>query len=184
MIRAILIFAVTQAVQFVAFAQSSNVVSTPQPDSGCPVEVVKMNPSHESFWNNMATTRTYGNTTVNDHNKFLEVKVKNNSGKTIRGIKFVAAYYDATEDLNTIPTTWGLHSEVKPGEVGTGNWNTNRYQKEASIGWVILPWKILYTDGSKWQQSGIDCMYESWKNKQHPRVNKAPNLNGLKLEGE
>jgi hypothetical protein len=80
-----------------------------------------MNPSHESVWNNIATMHTYGTTTVSDHNKFLEVKAKNNTDKTIRGIKFVTAYYDSTEDLTTIPHTWGLHGEVKPGTIGTGN---------------------------------------------------------------
>ena len=145
--------------QISAFGQSVAPATTPA-SSGCPVEIVKMNPSHESFWNNMATTKTYGNTTVNDHNKFLEVKVKNNTDKTIAGIKFVTGYYDSTEDLNTIPIEWGLHHEIKPGDIGTGNWDTNLYQKRASIGWVIMPLKILYSDGSKWKQTGNECMYE------------------------
>jgi hypothetical protein len=152
--------------------------------SACPVAVVKMNPSHESIWNNLATMRTYGTTTVSEHNKFLEVKVKNNADKTIRGVKFVTAYYDSTEDLTTIPHTWGLHGEVKPGQVGTGNWDTNAYQKEAAIGWLILPWKILYTDGTAWKQTGNDCGYEWWKNKKHPRVNKAPDLDGIRQQDQ
>jgi hypothetical protein len=166
----------------VCLAQSDNAIAT-QGTPSCPVEIVKINPS-ESVWDNLATTRRYGNTTVNKHNKFLEVKVKNNTDKTIRGIKFVTAYYDSTEDLTTIPHTWGLHSEVKPNTIGTGNWDTNAYQKEAAIGWVILPLKILYTDGSTWEQKGNDCGDEWWKDKKHPRVNKAPNLDGIKQNGD
>jgi len=33
-----------------------------------------MNPSHESFWNNMATSRRVENTTVSDHNKVLDIE--------------------------------------------------------------------------------------------------------------
>ncbi len=167
----------------VCLAQSDNGIAT-QGTPSCPVEIVKINPSHESVWDNLATTRRYGNTTVNEHNKFLEVKVKNNTDKTIRGIKFVTAYFDSTEDLTTIPRTWGLHSEVKPNAIGTGNWDTNAYQKEAAIGWVILPLKILYTDGSTWEQKGNDCGNEWWKDKKHLRVNKAPNLDGIKQNGD
>ena len=169
--------------QALCFAQSANNVAPTQPpttEPNCPVEVVKMNPSHESFWNDVQTSRTYGTHTDNAHNKFLEVKVKNLTNKTIRGIKFVTAFYDSTEDLTTIPHTWGLHGEVKAGEIGTGNWDTNAYQKEAAIGWIVLPWKILFTDGTTWQQPGGTCSFEWWKNKKHPPVNKAPNLDGIK----
>lgn len=179
MIRPILVLC---ALQIAAFAQS-NVPSEP-PSTECPVEIVKMNPSHESLWNNLATSRTYGNQTISEHNKFLEVRVQNKTNKTIRGIKFVTAYFDSTEDLTTIPIAWGLHSELKPGEIGSGNWDTNAYQKEAAIGWVILPLKILFTDGTKWEQRGNECSYEWWKNKKHPRVNKAPNLDGVKTDAE
>ena len=181
MIRTAMVF--LGVLQITAFGQSIGPTASPA-SSNCPVEIVKMNPSHESFWNNMATAKTYGHTTYSDHNKFLEVKVKNNTDKTIAGIKFVTGYYDATEDLITIPVEWGMHHEIKPGEVGTGNWDTNRYQKKTSIGWVVLPLKILFTDGSKWHQTGSDCMYQWWKDKNHPRVNQAPNLDGVKLEGE
>ena len=81
--------------QAAAFCQSVSSGNGPS-SSTCPVEIVKVNPSHESFMNNLATMKTYGNTTVSDHNKFLEVKVKNNADKTIAGIKFVAGYYDST----------------------------------------------------------------------------------------
>jgi hypothetical protein len=165
-------------IQLLSWSQTNNLVGIS--GSGCPVEIVKLNPSHESIWDNLATTQTYGQTAP--HNKFLEVKVKNNTDKTIRGIKFITAYYDSTEDLTTISHSWGLHSEVKPGSIGTGNWDTNRYQKVAAIGWVILPWKILYTDGTKWEQKGNDCSYEWWKDKKHPRVNKVPDLGGVKQQ--
>ena len=110
MIRALLLAA---TIQTCCLAQSNSIMVAPT-DSSCPVEIAKVNPSHESLLDNMRTLRTYGNTTVSAHNKFLEVKVKNNTDKTIRGITFVTAYYDATEDLHTIPVAWGLHREVKP----------------------------------------------------------------------
>src|SRR5258708_2204770 len=82
---------------------------TPPPT--CPVEIVKLNPSHESYWNNVSTASKYGNDAK--HNKFLEVKIKNNTAKSIRGAKFVAAYYDATEDLTTLPVQWNMHKSIK-----------------------------------------------------------------------
>lgn len=157
-----------------------------QPNTAvCPAEVVSMNPSHESFWNNMETQKCYGSHCANAHNKFLEVKVKNNADKTIVGIKFATAYYDATEDLSTIPVEWNLHGkQIKSGEIGTANWMNNIRQHQAAIGWVILPRKILYADGSKWTASGTECMYEWWKDKKHPRVNKAPALDGNDVEAD
>lgn len=147
----------------------------------CPVSVKSINPSHESFWNNMATSKRVGNVTYNDHNKFLEIKMRNNLPKEIRGIKFLAAYYDSTEDLHTISHTWGLHDGVKPNGDATGNWDTNAYQKESAIGWVVMPVKILYSDGSVWQQKSDSCVFEWWKDKKHPRVNKMPSAEDVSL---
>jgi hypothetical protein len=145
---------VALTLQLFSFAQSSNLTSPSSCSSalGCPVEVVRLNLNHKNCRDNMATTLTYGDTTYNAHNKFWEVRVRNNTDKTIRAIKFVTAYYDATEDLTTIPRSWGLHDE---------------------------------TDGTKWQpMSGNDSGYEWWRNRKHPRVNKAPNLDGVKQQDE
>jgi len=180
-IRGILILV---TMQILLFAQDKP-PAVPTNPASCPAEVANMNPSRESFLNNMATQKCYGSHCQSAHNKFLEVKVKNNADKTIVGMKFVTAYYDATEDLSTIPVQWNLHGkQIKPGETDTANWMNNLRQEEAAIGWVILPHKILYADGSKWTASGTECMYEWWKDKNHPRVNKAPKLDSNDLEGD
>jgi len=144
----------------------------------CPVEVIKLNPSHESFWNNLHTYNKYG---VVLHNKFLEVKMHNNTNKAIRGVKFAGGYYDSTEDLHTIPVAWGWHSHVNPGETKTGNWENNLWQEEATIGWVVVPIKILFEDGTKVTPDVNSCVAEFWKDKKHPRVNRAPDLDGVSL---
>lgn len=153
--------------------------------NACPVNIVKLNPSHESVWNNMQTTHTVGNRSFNAHNKFLEVKVANISTKRIRGIKFVTAYYDSTEDLHTLPEAWGWHGTIAPGETKSANWDNNLWQDKAYIGWVVTPVRVLFEDGTKWDSPDAKVgMFEWWKDKKHPRVNQAPDVNGTTKNGD
>ncbi len=75
-----------------------------------------------------------------------------------------------------------MHKSIKPGEVGTENWDANAHQSETAVGWVVVPVKILYEDGTTWESKGNECGFEWWRDKKHPRVNKSPNFDEAKPE--
>lgn len=105
----------------------------------------------------------------------FKVKVQNISGKDIRGLRALTAYYDVTEDLHTIPVTWSS-GFIKTGAETTLH-RKNRYG--AQIGWLVVPVKVLFEDGSSWDArdasvSMAGCYGEYWANKKHPRLTALP----------
>lgn len=152
--------------------------------TNCPVLIGKVNPKVTQSWSRVG--RSFGNM-ASDHadarNRQLantpdfSVEIKNASGKTIRGLKVQAAYFDATEDLHNIPISWEANKSIKVGEDKTLTWSNDLYKgSESDIGWVVVVQKILFEDGSRWEftSSTPSCYGEYWADKKHPRLTALP----------
>lgn len=137
--------------------------TTPSAGASCPIKITDINPTgNDSFGHGFMS----GNAHANDGRMFV-LKVKNTSGKNIRGMKFQAAYYDATEDLNAIPGEWEWTDPVKAGAEKSFRWH-NEWRAESQVGWKVTLTKVLFDDGSKWEPaSGQDCSLEYWRHKKH-----------------
>jgi len=139
----------------------------------CPIEITKIVPVTESLLNNMATYESIGGKGYSAHNKFFKLQLRNVSGKDIRGMKFQAAYYDATEELNEIPVEWNWTKAVKDKREESFMWRNELWKQESLIGWVVWPTKILFEDGSSWQADEKHaCSGEFWRDKKHKKVTK------------
>lgn len=137
----------------------------------CPVEITKVNPSEtQSF------ARVARSTSNKDLPPDFVVKLRNISGKGIRGVVFLAAAYDAVEDLHIIPTRWNAPVSIKASQEKALKWENFTYSDTASTGWVVIPTKILFEDGSKWEYTSDlkGCYGEYWRKAKHPRLTGLP----------
>ena len=138
----------------------------------CPLKIESVSPASMLTWSN------FGKKQGSQVPEF-KVKVQNISGKDIRGLKVSAAYYDATEDLHTIPVTWGWASPIKAGAEHTIHWENYAYAGTKYIGWLVAPVKVLFEDGSSWDAhdpsvSTAGCYGQYWGNKKHPQLTALP----------
>ena len=135
----------------------------------CPIEISKVNPAETASWSQAG--RALGNTKKQAIRPDFVVKLKNTSSKDIRGMKLLTAYYDATEDLHVIPEAWNSSNEVKAGLEKVLKWDDFQYAKTAFIGWVVIPTKVLFEDGTKWQydESTKECYGEYWRDKKEAK---------------
>src|SRR5438045_6670865 len=71
----------------------------------CPLEFIKIEPAQKQSWNRVGRSLTASDADRYHitHTPDFSIKVKNTSDKDIRGLKVQAAYFDATEDLHSIP---------------------------------------------------------------------------------
>lgn len=141
----------------------------------CPLAFVKVDPLVKSGWNRLGRSLAT-NQKANDMAPDFVVRVENDSGKDIRGLKIQAAYFDATEDLNLVPVEWDWHSAIKAGATTSLTWQNDLYARTAAVGWVVVPTKILFEDGSTWTAfaSTPGCFGEYWRDKKHPRLAALP----------
>jgi hypothetical protein len=141
----------------------------------CPLRFVKIDPAVTQSWGRVG--RSLGS---NQKARYMApdfvVRVENVSARDIRGLKIQAAYFDATEDLNLVPVEWNWHSEIKMGATKNLSWQNELYSHTAVIGWVVVPIKILFEDGSTWSEfaSNPGCFGEYWRNNKHPRLTAVP----------
>jgi hypothetical protein len=102
------------------------------------------------------------------------VKLRNVSGKDIRGFKVQPAYFDATEDLHVIPVELASHQGVKSGKLDNPEW-PSPFGDKTGAGWLVVVKKVLFEDGSTWVGSATEpCYAERWEDKKHPRLTKLP----------
>lgn len=119
------------------------------PSAGCPVTFVKIHrPDYTNRWN-------------------VSTRVRNTSGKKIVGIIFNAAVADATESWIWIPegnriAEFDWNRELNPDQSKTLSWylmsnynetiyfNQPYYHEHGSGGSIVLT-KVLFSDGSSWQ---------------------------------
>lgn len=146
----------------------------------CPVQIEQVNPKTTQSWSRVGRSLTakndYERERLKDTPDFV-VKVKNVSGKQVRGLKVQAAFFDATEDLHMIPIAWNASEIIKDGESKNLNWENELYNKdETMVGWLVVVQKILFEDGTKWDYTSASpsCYGEWWKDKKHPRLTKLP----------
>lgn len=149
----------------------------------CPVEIESVNPADVRSWAHVS--RSLDNTKAPLPPDF-SIKVRNSSDKDIRGMKILAAYYDSTEDLHIIPVTWNSSVIVKAGTEKVIKWDNFEHAKSAYIGWIVIPSKVLFEDGSKWEYGAAthDCFGEYWHSKKHPRLTGPPDELLKKLGSE
>lgn len=136
----------------------------------CPVTFIKVDPEA-----NRLSRIIKSNTTPPPE---FNIKIENNSGKDIRGAKFQAAYFDATEDLHLIPVAWNTTKGIKAGVEQTVSWDNSLYadRNHTAVGWIVVPMKLLFEDGTTWMatEDMQGCYGEYWKDKKHPRLTKIP----------
>jgi hypothetical protein len=141
----------------------------------CPVEVQKVVPAETQSWARVGRAAAKGNKGADMAPDFV-VKLTNTSPKQIRGMKILAAYYDATEDVHTIPVAWNKKIDIAVGQQKTLKWENFEWYDKAYIGWVVVPSKILFEDGTKWtyDPSLRGCYGEYWHDKKRPRLTGLP----------
>lgn len=149
------------------FLAASAQVSAPLPANtpdGCPIKITNINPTgDESFGRGLLSG---GNVHDKDGHMFV-LKVKNTSGKDIRGMKFQAAYFDATEDTTDIPVSWQWTDPLKADAEKSFRWQ-NLWRQESKVGWRVRLTKVLYEDGSNWEASKDNtCSEDYWRDKRH-----------------
>ena len=141
------------------------------PSSGqtaCPVQIVDINPTgSDSLSGGLAKGLFGGGNAHADDGRMFVLKVRNTSGKDILGMKFQAAYYDATEDLNAIPVEWNWTKTVKADSEQSFRW-TNDWRDKSVVGWRITLTEVLFGDHSKWEPAnGQSCHSDYWRSKKH-----------------
>jgi len=98
----------------------------------------------------------------------LSVTVRNTSPKTIERLVLTPGAFLSRMDLRTSLTPWMSNDPILPGKELTLKSN-NFYQSGGIMGWALIPYQIVYADGSKWSphQSG-ECFHVYWRDKEQP----------------
>jgi hypothetical protein len=142
----------------------------------CPLKFESVDPSNNRTWGNFNRGMAQ-----KSYIPEFKVKVQNVSGKDIRGLKVQAAYYDATEDMHAVPVAWNWQYAIKTGAETTLHWANTYYHETGFVGWLVLPVKILFEDGSTWDAHALKapesmegCFGEYWRDKKHPRLTVLP----------
>lgn len=90
---------------------------------------------------------------INSGDNKLLFTYENSSGRYISKIAFGAAYLDPTNQQHPITVYGGwkdLHAGLKlESALDIKHWHNTEY-----TGWVVWPEKILYRDGTMWDNSG------------------------------
>lgn len=137
----------------------------------CPISIVKIDPTGNDSFGHAFLAGSQGRSARQTDGTFFVLKVKNTSGKAIRGMKFQAAYYDATEDLHDIPIAWQWTDPVPASAEKTFRWENLLYRDRSLLGWKVRLLKVLYEDGTKWEPAKEDsCSGEFWRNKKRKKV--------------
>jgi hypothetical protein len=143
----------------------------------CPLRFGKVNPNVTDSWSRVGRSMSKMNAHAAAMLPDFEVKVENASGKDIRGLKVQAFHYDATEDLHAVPIAWNWQSSIKAGTEKTLRWE-NPYYDTGFVGWLVVPIKVLFEDGTSWEAKTADslggCYGEFWRSKKHPRLTSLP----------
>ncbi len=139
--------------------------------TACPITFIKIDPTgNDSFGGALSKGLTSGRSARATDGTFFVLKIKNVSAKQIQGMKFQAAYYDATEDLNNIPVEWNWTDPVKPGQEKSFRWR-NIWRDKSLLGWRVSLTKVLFEDGSKWEASSDSiCNGDYWRDKKRKKA--------------
>src|SRR2546427_9595693 len=90
-------------------------------------------------------------------------------------MKFVLAYFDATEDLHLTPASLDAADRLKPGQEKKwlNPWDNDSARRR---GWLVIPAKVLFEDGSTFTDAVHvpDCYAVLWYDKKHPRLTELP----------
>jgi hypothetical protein len=128
----------------VLLALSLSAVAAP-----CPVSIVTMN-QH-------ARSKTYRHIYV----PALNVQWKNQSEKTIVGVKFQIRYFDSTGDPHEHYGTLSSDHKAKPNDTKRSQWDledAEDYIHHRLEIWIV---KVLYDDGSSWVSADESCKFDT-----------------------
>lgn len=123
-----------------------------------PVSIVKVNPRSAGAAL-MAEIFTSKNREAKNH--FIAVRYKNDSDKTLAGIKFAANSIDATLDKHLLPETHSGKSGLKPGKEESGSWK-NIWDDDVDRPQIeVFVVKVFFSDGTTWTDDGTrSCSLE------------------------
>jgi hypothetical protein len=137
----------------------------------CPIAIVKVDPTGNDSFGHAFSQGMSGHSARHSDGHYFVLKVNNTSGKPIRGMKFQAAYYDATEDLHDIPIAWNWSDPLPANSEKSFRWPNELYRDESLLGWKVRLLKVLYEDGTKWEPLKENaCSGEFWRSKKHGKV--------------
>jgi hypothetical protein len=95
----------------------------------------------------------------------FSLQYKNLTDKKIKGAKFDATFYDAVNNPWGVMNTFIDSAQVKVGKTHYIQWSMSRvYNAELQGGAEVWPVKILFEDGSVWENDASrKCLAESWR---------------------
>jgi hypothetical protein len=119
------------------------VVGAQAQTKSCPADVVRVVPSY--------VNHTVGCWTIRQCDA---VEIVNNSDKKIIGAKFHMVYYDAVGDSKDNGIDYMGDNKVKAGKKSLYVWRTRFLVEDRSQGASASLSKVLFEDGSTWEDSG------------------------------
>jgi hypothetical protein len=108
---------------------------------------------------------TISNITAVPNDPQFSIQYKNLTDKKIKGAKFDATFYDAVSNPWGVMDTFIDSGQVKAGKTHYIQWNMSRvYNTELQGGAEVWPVKIVFEDGSVWENDASrKCLVESWR---------------------
>jgi hypothetical protein len=102
----------------------------------------------------------------------LDVKVKNLSGKEIQAVRLRAWWADRLEEFRVVTANMDTES-IKVGKERKVGYQLPQYET-GTAGWLVVPVKVLFSDGTKWENEEGDCFGQRWWKKEHPPLKELP----------
>jgi hypothetical protein len=102
--------------------------------------------------------------------------VKNTSAKKIKGFTLTFEHFVAPQLLNhPFLDTWSSDQPLEPNHEQTIGMKAYPGTEQRILGWVLMPTKILFDDGTVWRpQERGDCFGAFWKDADHPDLKVVP----------
>jgi hypothetical protein len=131
-------------------------VSTPQSTSatsGCPIEILEVNPHH------------FVDTSEDPWGFALKIKYRNLSDKQIVAEKFAANFFNALHEKKESAWDYTSDQKIKPAETKNASWGDGIYVNEIGmrIGAEVWPVKVMFADETFWQDDGsMQCKSAVW----------------------
>jgi len=105
-----------------------------------------------------------------------DLTVKNVSGKKIKSFTLAFEHFVAPQFLrHPFLDTWASSQPFEAGSNQTVEMKAYSGGGQNILGWVLLPSKVLFEDGSMWKpQARGECFGVYWRDEDHPELKVLP----------
>jgi hypothetical protein len=100
------------------------------------------------------------------------MKVMNLSGKEIQAVRLRAWRADRLEEFRVVPANMDTEN-IKIGKERKVGYQLPYYES-GTTGWLVVPIKVLFSDGTKWENEEWTCFGHRWWKKDHPPLKELP----------